>query len=186
MMQYDAVIRSKLLYSLETIHLTQSLRKKLDAFHLRGLRRILKLPTTYIDKRNTNARVYELASQAAFPNQPTKKVKPFSQELDGRRARLAGHILRAPNSDLLRQVSCQPDSAEPINIGRRRVGHPRQQWLFRSNEIIHNRISHTEDPFQFNNILQAARERVVWDHAKRWSIRMSCNCLRLNAWQEKI
>ena len=60
--------------------------------------------------------VYELASQAAFPNQPTKKVKPFSQELDGRRARLAGHILRAPNSDPLRQVSYQPDSAEPINI----------------------------------------------------------------------
>ena len=28
---FDAVIRNKLLYSLETIHLTQSLRKKLDA-----------------------------------------------------------------------------------------------------------------------------------------------------------
>ena len=44
---YDAVIRSKLLYSLETIHLTDSLRKKLDAFHLRGLRKILRIPTTY-------------------------------------------------------------------------------------------------------------------------------------------
>ena len=52
------------------------------------------------------------------PNQPTKKVKPFSQELDESRARLAGHILRAPNSDPLRQVSYQPDSAEPINIGQ--------------------------------------------------------------------
>jgi len=78
------------------------------------------------------------------------------------------------------------NSAEPINIGRRRVGRPRQQWLFRSNEIIHNRISHTDydgDPFQNNNILQAARQRVVWDHAKHRSIRMSCDCLRLNAWQ---
>ena len=34
---YDAVIRSKLLYNLETMCLTQSLRKKLDTFHLRGL-----------------------------------------------------------------------------------------------------------------------------------------------------
>ena len=73
---YDAVIGSKALYSLETINLTQLLRKKLDAFHLRGLRRILK-------------------------------VKPFSQELDERRADYDG------------------------------------------------------DPFQNNNILQAARQRVV-------------------------
>ena len=60
------------------------------------------------------------------------------------------------------------NSAEPINIGRRRVGRPRQQWLFRSNEIIHNRISHAD---------------LVWDHAKHRSIRMSCDCVRLNAWQ---
>ena len=36
---------------------------------------------------------------------------------------------------LRRQVSYQPDSAEPIHIGRRRVGQPRQQWLFRSNVV---------------------------------------------------
>ena len=49
-----------------------------DAFHLRGLSKINKLPTTYMDRCNTNLRVYELASQAAFPHhEPTKKVKPF-------------------------------------------------------------------------------------------------------------
>ena len=41
---YDAVIRSKLLYNLETMCLTQSLRKKFDTFHLRGLRKIFKFP----------------------------------------------------------------------------------------------------------------------------------------------
>ena len=50
-------------------------------------------------------------------------------------------------------------------------------------------VSHADydgDPFQNNNILQAARlQRVVSDHAKRRSIRMSCDCLPLNAWQEK-
>ena len=77
LLMYDAVIKSKLLYSLETIHLTQSLRKKVDAFDLRGLRRILKLTTTFIDRRNTNTRVYELASEVAFPNQPTKRINLF-------------------------------------------------------------------------------------------------------------
>ena len=39
---YDAVIKTKLLYNLETVFLTQALRKKMEAFQLRGLRQILK------------------------------------------------------------------------------------------------------------------------------------------------
>ena len=63
-----AVVRSKrLLYSLETIHLTDSLGKKLDAFHLRGLRKILRIPTTYVDRRYTNQRVYGTATRMAYP-----------------------------------------------------------------------------------------------------------------------
>lgn len=156
------VFKSKLLYSLETLHLTQSLRKKVDAFHL--LRRILKLTTTFIDRRNTNTRVYELASEIAFPNQPTKRIKPFSQELDERRVKLAGHILRAQASDPLRQVSYQAGSGDPLQIGKRRVGHPRQQWLYRTNEAIHNMISHTDydgDPVQNSSIFRAAQQRIV-------------------------
>ena len=36
---YDAIIRNKLLYGLETIHLTQTQQKKVNAFQLRGLRK---------------------------------------------------------------------------------------------------------------------------------------------------
>ena len=115
-------------------------------------------------RRNTNSRVYELASQTAFPDQPHRQLKPFSQELDEKQTKLAARILRAGNSNPLRQVAYQPDSAEPIHIGKRRVGRPRQQWVLRSNVAIHNRISHTEydgDPFQKRNVLRAARQRRV-------------------------
>ena len=37
---YDAIIRSKLLYGLETVYITDSLQKKLNAFQLRGIRTI--------------------------------------------------------------------------------------------------------------------------------------------------
>ena len=89
---YDAVIKSKWLYNLETVFLTQSLRKKLEAFQLRGLRQILKIPTTFIDRRWTNASVYELASQTAYPQDPNRSVRPITVDLDERRIRLAGHI----------------------------------------------------------------------------------------------
>ena len=51
---FDAVIRSKLLHGLETIHLTGAMLKKIDAFQMRCLRRILKIPSTFIDRRNSN------------------------------------------------------------------------------------------------------------------------------------
>ena len=44
---YDAVIRSKLLYGLDTANITQSLLKRMDAFQLRGLRQILGIETTW-------------------------------------------------------------------------------------------------------------------------------------------
>ena len=160
---FDAVIRSKLLYSLETVHLTGTLRMKLDAFHLRGLRQILRMQTTYVNRQNTNQRVYQTASDIAFPS-GNGCVKPFTELLDERRIKLAGHILRSPNSDPLRQVTYQPDSAEPVEIGKRRIGRPRQQWTFRSNELIHSKLSHTDYrgfDVQNHNILTAARQRRV-------------------------
>ena len=49
---YDAVIRSKLMYGLESVNLTETLRKKIDVFHRKGLRQILKISTTYVQKLN--------------------------------------------------------------------------------------------------------------------------------------
>ena len=62
---YNSMIRSKHLYGLETVELTQSLLSRLESFQLRGLRKILKIPTTFIDRRNTNAEVYRRANAAA-------------------------------------------------------------------------------------------------------------------------
>ena len=46
---YNALIGSRLTYGLHTLPLKIDLLKKLDAFHMRGLRQILKLKPTHID-----------------------------------------------------------------------------------------------------------------------------------------
>ena len=161
---YDAVIRSKLLYNLETMCLTQSLRKKFDTFHLRGLRKILQVPTTYVDRRYTNARVYELASQIAYPNDPTKSVRPFSAILDEKRVHLAGRILRAANSDPLRQVVYEPNTATVKRIGKRRVGRPRLNWAYNTNEFIHsqgNDTGYAASSEQDKSISEFAQQRFI-------------------------
>lgn len=61
---YHAIIRSKPLYGLETVHLTQSLPRKMKVFHLRGLRTILGLSTTFINRAITNEFVLQKANEA--------------------------------------------------------------------------------------------------------------------------
>jgi len=161
---YNAVIQSKLLYNLETLCLTKSLRKKLDTFHLRGLRKILKVPTTFVDRRFSNARVYELASETAYPNDPHRKVRPFSEILDEKRVRLAGHILRTADNDPLRQVAYEPGTASIKQVGKRRVGRPRQSWAHSTNELIHSnrsQLEYTGSDYQNQSILQVARQRFI-------------------------
>ena len=47
---YDALVGAKMLYGLHTLPLKDSCLKAVDAFHLKGLRRILKLPITYTNE----------------------------------------------------------------------------------------------------------------------------------------
>ena len=92
--------------------------------------KILHVRTTFIDRRYTNARVYELASEIAYHNDASRKVKPFSEILDDKRVRLAGHLLRTVDSDALRQVTYAPGTAAVKQVGKRRAGRPRQNCAY--------------------------------------------------------
>ena len=48
------IIRSKLLYGLESAPMNEYTKKELDTFQLKGLRKILGIKTTFIDKSQNN------------------------------------------------------------------------------------------------------------------------------------
>ena len=115
---YHAIIQNKLIYRLETLHLTQAMLKKIDAFHLCGLRSI-GLETTFV-RRNTNEFVLKI-NVVVFGPPP--------QETD--------------DSDPLRQTTDEPSAACSYPIGKRRLGGPKQ-WRMngvwntsRQNQRIH-------------------------------------------------
>ena len=60
---YNAVITSKLLYGLETVALNLSQIKKIDAAQMKGLRQILKAPTTFYDRTYTNEKHIGMANE---------------------------------------------------------------------------------------------------------------------------
>ena len=85
---YDAIIRSKLLYGLESAAMNQTTKHKLDTFQLKGLRKILGVNTTCIDRSKDNKTVMDMAQKKV--NDETKKhktpkqLKPFSQVYEER------------------------------------------------------------------------------------------------------
>ncbi len=132
---YNALIRAKLLYGLESVQLTKSQLNRLSVFQLKGLRQILGLPTTCIDRRNTNQRVYELAqnalSKSTAPVSPVgvaTKIQPFSRYYKRQKLRLLGHSFRQPMEAPERNVTFCIHSVVPKLFPEKRVGKPRLQW----------------------------------------------------------
>ena len=78
---FDAVIKSKIVYGLETVHLTQAMMKKIDAFQLRCLRKILGLASTFTDRRNTNQAVLKKCTDIVSTHRGDHKKKSFQREL---------------------------------------------------------------------------------------------------------
>ena len=70
---YNSLIRSKLLYSLESARMTGRICSRINAFHLQGLRRILRLQTTFINRNNTNELVYSHANHVANVTEEERK-----------------------------------------------------------------------------------------------------------------
>ncbi len=128
-MVYNSVSRSKLLYGLECLELTQAEQDKLDAFQIKGLRRILHTPPTHIDRSNTNDKVVEKASIAM--GKPTIRL---SETWRSQKFKLLGHLLRAERTDPLHQVCFQGDDKTPRAVAHRRRGRPREQWLLNTLE----------------------------------------------------
>ena len=93
---FNAIIRSKLLYSLECIQLTQAEISKLNGFQNKSLRRILDIPPTFIDRQYTNERMYDL-----IKNQYGCHYESFGETWRKRKCKFFGHILRCRSDDPL-------------------------------------------------------------------------------------
>ena len=128
---FNAVIRSKVFYTLETLELTQGHQQALDTMYFRGLRRILKKKSTFIDRAWTNNRLLELANRLSrkTPTAPTRHQN-FSQYYRKKRRTLLAHLLRAPLRNLCR-LSILTLEGEDLTelLNKKRVGRPRLTWL---------------------------------------------------------
>ena len=110
---YQAVV-SRDLYSLSSAWLNASDVRRLNGFHCRCLRTILRIKPSY---RVSNAKVLEAAG-----------VPPLSKQLLKQQLLMFGRIARARPSDPLRIATFNVGLFPAASRYVRRIGRPRNEW----------------------------------------------------------
>ena len=96
---------------------------KLNAFRNKGLRRILGKPPTFLDREQTNVRMYQEIREIYHC-----KFEHFGDTWKKAKLKLFGHILRSSSCDPLNQV-VWTDNLQRRKILTRRIGRPKSDWL---------------------------------------------------------
>ena len=130
---YDAVVRSKLIYGLESVQVNDSLKSKIDAFQLKGLRQILKIQTTFMNRENTNDEVFRRANDKVNERRPQwdrKAIIPISKYYELRRRKMIAEVIAANEEDPISEICLVTDTLQLKEHDKRRVGRPRNNWWY--------------------------------------------------------
>ena len=117
------MIRSKILYGLESAQLNEPHVKRLNTFQLKGLRKILHLQTTYIDRDNTNAKVIADANARSGGTH----ISLFSEVYERSKIKLFAKLIIANNDNPVKSTTLNPE-LQAWEHANRRVGRPKMKW----------------------------------------------------------
>ena len=115
---FNALIESKLLYSLSSLCLTVAEKRRLDGFQNRCLPQIIGIKPSFIS-RVSNATVLDKTKHAAA-----------SRMLEKRQLQLLGKMLKSPEGHPLRTAAFVPTTLRPqTDRYVRRIGRPSKEWV---------------------------------------------------------
>ena len=160
---FQAVVRTKLFYTLEVLTLTMTHLNMLDGFFYKCLRYTLGLKPTFVDRNWPNDRVLRHAKQilrSARGQAAADKLIPFSEYFKKQTVTLLGHVLRSPEEDLLRYSIVTPWHTDRLAELHKRVGRPRAQWLHTAANYAYQTqfgVAYTADDFR--GLLDLAERR---------------------------
>ena len=123
---YDAVIVTKLMYGLTSVPLSRADANKLDAFHMRGLRKVLKVKHPYWSRRS-NKKLLEMANERLGNEQDKNCLRKLSSRLIERQIVLFAHTIRLEEQDPLKKIPID-EAGNRVRSYFRRTGRPRTKW----------------------------------------------------------
>lgn len=116
------------MYGLVAAALNLPTQTRLDAFQLKGLHKILSVPTTFQDRTCSNKYVFHLAN-AAIEGKGGATLIPLSQNHKQRRIYFLSKLLCLGDNDPAATATMITRSLEHHDYGTKRVGGPRKDWL---------------------------------------------------------
>ena len=125
---FNAILRSKLMYGLESAQLTESSRQRLGTFQLKGLRQILKITTTYVDRQHSNTYVYTRANEQLQAQRHEDRIERLSEYYTRMKLKSFAAILASRDDDPVKTVLLNPTTLKQHDVGTLRVGRPKKSW----------------------------------------------------------
>ena len=129
------------------MQLTDGELSRLNAFQNKSLRRILHIPSTFIDRQQTNASMYE-----RIRNEFGCRFEHFADTWRKTKIGLLGHILRASIADPLAQVTFKADGVTPRTPAQKRPGRPRLDWVVETYKDAYRMIRGADHIFDVKNM----------------------------------
>ena len=123
---YDAVIVAKLMYGLTSIPLSKVDTNKIDAFQMRGPRKILEIKHPYWS-RISNKKLLEMANDKLGNEQDKSCLTKLSSRLIERQIALFAHTIKFEDQDLLKIIAID-EAGNRVRSDFRRTGRPRTKW----------------------------------------------------------
>ena len=160
---FNAIIRLKLLYGLERINAEIC---RLNSFQNKSLRRILGKPPTFIDRSETNERMYREIQEHYGCN-----FEHFGDTWPKAKLKLFGHILRSSRADPLSQVTFASDPLHPRLVYTRRPGRPKADWVWESYKNAFMLIDGQGALFNPNDIEHLRQVKTEALRRKFWSFK---------------
>ena len=162
----DAVLRSKLMYGLDSLQLNKSTIKQLETFQLKIFRKNLREETTFqgdfIDHSKGNAYIYrrvkeciadpiiceyclecpsmtrEIAKECKCKT--SKSVPKLSEIYVDSKIKLMAKISNTGQEDPRRRAVFARDEVRSHEVGKRRCGRPRERWTETTLEELWGKI----------------------------------------------
>ena len=152
---YDAVVRAKLMYGLDSIQLNKdyvnpNLKGKLDTFHLKGIRQILKLPTTFGQMKNNQSRTlgnivvynianeknnsYEARNKGGGIFRPIKKIIPLSEYYQNIRRKAIINLINEEEETPEKAICIKPGTLDLNQYNFKKRGYPHYHWWYKGLE----------------------------------------------------
>ena len=158
------------MYGLTSIPLSRADANKLDAFHMRGLRKILKIKHPYWS-RVSNKKLLETANEKLGNEQDKNCLRNLSSRLVERQILLFAHTIRLGEQDPLKKISID-EAGNRVRSDFRRAGRPRTKWYDTTkNHVIKKLIKEGHLPRNIMNestkqeinefIVQMAQNRLI-------------------------